>query len=69
MLTISSSVQTLRAFASYIQKAGGCNAIQEIQCDAVNMEALKAYEKNLSDDKIKDAYDCLYERCLVSSEQ
>ena len=45
------------------------NAIQDIQCDAVNMEALKAYEKNLSDDKIKDAYNCLYERCLVSSEQ
>ncbi len=49
------------AFASYIEKAGGCDAIQEIQCDAINMKALEAYKSNY--DKYGEALSCLYERC------
>ena len=51
------------AFASYIAKAGGCDAIQEIQCDAINMKALEAYKSN--SDKYGEALSCLYERCGV----
>ena len=49
------------AFASYIEKAGGCDAIQDIQCDAINMKALEAYKSNY--DKYGEALSCLYERC------
>ena len=54
------------AFASYIQKAGGCSAIQHIQCDAINIHALYAYEKS-SEDKHKEALQCIYDRCFSSS--
>ena len=44
------------AFAGYIQKAGGCDAIVEVQCDATNMAALRAYRKEASSDpSIKEA--------------
>jgi len=49
------------AFASYIEKAGGCDAIQEIQCDAINMKALEAYKSNTN--KYGKALECLYKRC------
>mmetsp|Transcript_10679 Transcript_10679/g.23634 ORF Transcript_10679/g.23634 Transcript_10679/m.23634 type:complete len:162 (-) Transcript_10679:93-578(-) len=51
------------AFASYLQKAGGCDAIQDIQCDAINMEAMKAYQRDES--RYGVALACLYERCLL----
>ena len=51
------------AFASYIGKAGGCDAIQDIQCDAINMQALVAYKSN--PDKYGQALSCLSERCGV----
>ena len=54
------------AFASYLQKAGGCNAIQHIQCDAINMEALNAYAKS-TEDKHVEALQCIYDRCYSSS--
>ena len=53
------------AFASYIQKAGGCDAIQDIQCDAINIQALRAYERDTQ--KYGQALACLYERCDVTS--
>ena len=53
------------AFASYIQKAGGCDAIQDIQCDAINIQALRAYEGDTQ--KYGQALACLYERCDVTS--
>merc|ERR1711918_175444 len=31
------------AFASYLQRAGGCDKIQNIVCDATNMVAITAY--------------------------
>ena len=54
------------AFASYIEKAGGCDAIQDIQCDAINMQALTAYESNSG--TYGEALACLKERCLTSVE-
>ncbi|KAL9183535.1 hypothetical protein ACHAXT_004391 [Thalassiosira profunda] len=51
------------AFASYIEKAGGCEAIQDVKCDSINMQALKAYESDSS--KYGEALACLYERCLL----
>lgn len=54
------------AFASYIEKAGVCDAIQDIQCDAVNMQALTAYESNSG--TYGEALACLKERCLTSVE-
>eukprot|EP00948_MAST-09A_sp_MAST-9A-sp1_P004291 g4291.t1 len=56
------------AFASYIQKAGGCDKIQDIVCSATNLEALKAYKRQASSDpKIQTALDCLQSRCLSST--
>jgi hypothetical protein len=49
------------AFATYIDKAGGCDAIQDIQCNAINKEALIAYSSNR--DKYEEALQCLVERC------
>ena len=52
------------AFASYIENAGGCNKIQDVVCEATNMEALKAYEEKQSESsKIAAALACLREKC------
>jgi uncharacterized protein (DUF2237 family) len=53
------------AFAAYIEKAGGCDAIQEINCDATNIEALKAYEGNAADENVVNALTCLKQRCKL----
>mmetsp|Transcript_26061 Transcript_26061/g.55007 ORF Transcript_26061/g.55007 Transcript_26061/m.55007 type:complete len:166 (-) Transcript_26061:84-581(-) len=53
------------AFASYIEKAGGCDAIQDIQCDAINMQALEAYQRDTGN--YGQALACLYERCPLST--
>eukprot|EP00592_Proboscia_alata_P005325 CAMPEP_0194368596 /NCGR_PEP_ID=MMETSP0174-20130528/16795_1 /TAXON_ID=216777 /ORGANISM="Proboscia alata, Strain PI-D3" /LENGTH=122 /DNA_ID=CAMNT_0039145009 /DNA_START=285 /DNA_END=653 /DNA_ORIENTATION=+ len=53
------------AFARYIQKAGGCNNIQTIECEAINVEAIKAYEMYQEEDiEIKNALNCINERCI-----
>merc|ERR1719171_3178750 len=55
------------AFASYIQRAGGCDKIQNIVCDATNMVALSAYRAQASSDPgIKLALNCLEQRCKLS---
>ena len=51
------------AFASYIQSAGGCDQIQEIVCESINLEAVKAYKKKQSYEKYADALSCLVDRC------
>ena len=51
------------AFSEYIQEAGGCDAIQTIDCDATNMEAVKAYQAQAGENTIDDAYACLASRC------
>ena len=54
------------AFASYINKAGGCDAIQDVVCDAINSRALEAYYANRA--RYAAALSCLVERCgLVES--
>ena len=49
------------AFASYIKKAGGCDKIQDVACESINMEALLAYRKNYF--KYGDALECLEAKC------
>ena len=57
------------AFTGYIHTAGGCDKIQNVVCDAVNMEALKAYEKGAKSGasadggKVADALACLKKKC------
>ncbi len=65
------------AFAAYIEKAGGCDAFQEINCEATNMEALIAYKKQQQqqqkkkkkkkgvDQNIVSALECLKQRCKL----
>lgn len=48
------------AFASYINNAGGCNKIQDIVCESINLEALLAYKSNPS---YSTALQCLIDRC------
>uniref|UniRef100_A0A7S2EKG7 Uncharacterized protein n=1 Tax=Trieres chinensis TaxID=1514140 RepID=A0A7S2EKG7_TRICV len=50
------------AFASYIEKAGGCGMIQDIKCESINVEAVKAYERS-EEAKHKAALECIRERC------
>ncbi|KAL7504870.1 hypothetical protein ACHAXN_002414 [Cyclotella atomus] len=54
------------AFSDYLQQAGGCDAIQEIDCDATNVKAVEAYRAQRGVKKYDDAYDCLVERCGLS---
>merc|ERR1719387_342069 len=54
------------AFAGYIQRAGGCDSIVNIQCDATNMAAYKAYKEQSSDPAIKEALECLEKRCNLT---
>ena len=54
------------AFARYLQKAGGCDKIQTIVCEATNMVALTAYTEQAPHDKhIAEALQCLKSRCTV----
>lgn len=55
------------AFASYIAKAGGCEKIQDIVCEATNMQALTTYRaKAGSDPSIASALACLEHRCHLA---
>ena len=62
------------AFASYIEKAGGCDQIQDIVCDAINLEAYLSYKSILDEnihrrlsmsqtEKIASALSCIESRC------
>jgi len=54
------------AFANYIEAAGGCDAIQDVVCDSINAEAVKAYiQKKNAGSKYADALDCIVDRCGV----
>ncbi len=60
------------AFASYLQTAGGCDYIQDIQCNATNLQALLAYSNMAGtskdyDKKYTNALNCIESRCGVSS--
>eukprot|EP00629_Pelagomonadales_sp_RCC1024_P016886 CAMPEP_0119292892 /NCGR_PEP_ID=MMETSP1329-20130426/45041_1 /TAXON_ID=114041 /ORGANISM="Genus nov. species nov., Strain RCC1024" /LENGTH=165 /DNA_ID=CAMNT_0007293743 /DNA_START=143 /DNA_END=637 /DNA_ORIENTATION=+ len=47
------------AFAGYIAKAGGCEAIKEINCEATNLWAVKHYRESGN----AQALACLESRC------
>jgi len=60
------------AFASYISAAGGCDEIQEIQCDSVNLQALGAYSRLAGTSKDPNgeyaaALECIEYSCGVDS--
>lgn len=60
------------AFASYIEKAGGCSAIQDMVCEAINIQAVYAYQRQaskMSNSKYQNALDCLIERCGLDASQ
>lgn len=48
------------AFASYIERAGGCDHIQNIKCEAVNKHALLAYKKL---ERYREARECIERKC------
>lgn len=50
------------AFASYLQKAGGCDMIQDIVCESINLEAVLAYRRT-SGSEYETALNCLVSRC------
>ena len=43
------------AFASYLHTAGGCDQIQTIVCDAINIQSVYAYQKQQSQSKYQTA--------------
>uniref|UniRef100_A0A7S3LGJ9 Uncharacterized protein n=1 Tax=Amphora coffeiformis TaxID=265554 RepID=A0A7S3LGJ9_9STRA len=51
------------AFASYLDNAGGCDQIQDIVCEAINVKALQSYYQQKSTAKYQTALDCIVERC------
>lgn len=63
------------AFASYIEKSGGCENIQTVVCESINLQAALAYQKMISSwntqnrQKYQNALDCLVDRCGISSGQ
>merc|ERR1719163_2260680 len=55
------------AFASYLERAGGCDKIQKVVCEATNMVALKAYrEQAAGSQRIANALQCLQQKCGIS---
>ena len=48
------------AFASYLSNAGGCDIIQDIVCESINIQAVRAYQGN---SKYSEALECLADRC------
>merc|ERR1712232_625218 len=48
------------AFSSYIKNAGGCDQVQDIVCESINMEAIVAYKGDAEHSK---ALKCLVEWC------
>jgi uncharacterized protein (DUF2237 family) len=54
------------AFSSYIKNAGGCDKIQDIVCEAINMQTIRAYQKaSKSSSAHQNALDCIVERCSL----
>ena len=51
------------AFTSYLERAGGCDKIQNIVCEATNMMALTHYREQASTPKVQAALSCLEQRC------
>ena len=55
------------AFASYLERAGGCDQIQKVVCEATNMVALTHYRQQAaSSPRIKNALQCLQQKCGIT---
>merc|ERR1719310_2371984 len=50
------------AFAGYLAKAGGCDSIVDLVCDATNMAAFRAYSQS-SEPEHKAALACIKQKC------
>ena len=58
------------AFANYIQTAGGCNYVQDIVCESINLQALIAYKSQMNTaSKYQDALECIADRCGISIDE
>jgi uncharacterized protein (DUF2237 family) len=54
------------AFSAYIEKAGGCDQIQDVVCEAINMESIIAYQKVAwRSSAYQDALDCIVDKCSL----
>jgi uncharacterized protein (DUF2237 family) len=54
------------AFSSYIQNAGGCDQIQDVVCEAINMQSIIAYQKVAwRSSAYQDALDCIVDKCSL----
>ena len=55
------------AFASYLQAAGGCDYVQDVVCDGINVQAIIAYKQQMNQaSKYLDALECIADRCGIS---
>jgi len=55
------------AFASYLQAAGGCDYVQDLECQSINQQAIIAYKQQMNQaSKYLDALECIANRCGVS---
>merc|ERR1711924_283240 len=56
------------AFASYLERAGGCDKIQNVVCKATNMVAVTAYRAQAANDAhIAAALQCLEKKCNIAA--
>ena len=53
------------AFARYIEKAGGCDQIQDVVCESINILALKSYQQH--SEHYGAALQCLVKRCDLNA--
>ncbi|CAJ1959726.1 unnamed protein product [Cylindrotheca closterium] len=57
------------AFASYIANAGGCDSIQDVVCDAINIQALIAYQQQAGgSEKYQNALNCVLQKCGIEQD-
>lgn len=57
------------AFASYIEKAGGCDSIQTVVCESINVQAILAYQQQQATaEKYANALQCIVDRCGLDME-
>jgi len=54
------------AFAGYISMAGGCDSIVDLECNATNMAALRAYEES-GEATNTAALNCIRQKCGLSN--
>ena len=52
------------AFTSYLERAGGCDKIQNIICEATNLVALTHYREQATNPRVLAALECLEKRCV-----